>query len=124
MGKKQDKKNNKQAGSQADKKTSSLAYLQVLGLGTDVPDGIVPSIYLFLDQCRMIFNVGEGLQRYCVQHQVKLSKVEDIFLTRITTQTTGGLPVRLCPGHSAECMLVCISSLNTQSLMSTCLSKF
>eukprot|EP00976_Prorocentrum_cordatum_P098224 1191311-Prorocentrum_minimum.AAC.3 len=92
MGKKQDKKKDRQAATRGDNKTSSLAYLQVLGLGTDVPDGIVPSVYLFMDQCRMIFNVGEGLQRYCVQHQVKLSKVEDIFLTRITTQAAGGLP--------------------------------
>jgi ribonuclease BN (tRNA processing enzyme) len=98
MGQKQDKKKDKLAAeAKGDRpKTSSLVYLQVLGLGTDIPDGIVPSVYLFMDQVRMIFNVGEGLQRYCVQHTVKLVKVEEIFLTRITTQTVGGLPVTPC----------------------------
>ncbi len=52
----------------------------------------VPSVLLFFDNLRFLFNVGEGFQRFCVQHRVKLSKTNGIFVTRTSTDAAGGLP--------------------------------
>ena len=64
---------------------------QVLGLGLDTGD-TAPSVLLFFDNLRFLFNVGEGFQRFCVQHRVKLSKTNGIFVTRTSTDAAGGLP--------------------------------
>ena len=32
---------------------------------------VTPSIMLFFDHRRFLFNVGEGFQRYCVEHGVR-----------------------------------------------------
>ena len=45
---------------------SSIVPPQVLGLGTDTGD-TTPSVLLFFDNLRFLFNVGEGFQRFCVQ---------------------------------------------------------
>ncbi|TVU23016.1 hypothetical protein EJB05_32742, partial [Eragrostis curvula] len=34
----------------------------------------------------------EGLQRFCTEHKIKLSKIDHIFLTRVCSETAGGLP--------------------------------
>lgn len=52
----------------------------------------VPSVLLFFDRQRFLFNAGEGFQRFCVEHRVKLSKVSGVLATRTTTEATGGLP--------------------------------
>lgn len=68
-----------------------LILHQVLGVGTDT--GVtVPSVLLFFDRHRYLFNVGEGFQRFCVDHKVKLSKVGTVLMTRVTTEASGGLP--------------------------------
>jgi len=67
------------------------SYIQVLGNGIDTGDTL-PSVLLFFDSYRYIFNVGEGFQRYCFQHRLKLGKINDIFLTRMSTEAAGGLP--------------------------------
>ncbi|KAL6556096.1 tRNase Z trz3, mitochondrial [Orobanche gracilis] len=54
--------------------TSSIAYVQILGTGMDTQD-TSPSVLLFFDKQRFIFNAGEGLQRFCTEHKIKLSKV-------------------------------------------------
>ena len=41
---------------------------------------------------RYVFNVGEGFQRFCVEHKVKLTKLTGILLTRTTSHAAGGLP--------------------------------
>ena len=41
---------------------------------------------------RYLFNVGEGFQRYCVEYKIKVNKVNGVFLTRTSTDATGGLP--------------------------------
>ncbi|XP_023642790.1 tRNAse Z TRZ4, mitochondrial isoform X2 [Capsella rubella] len=51
-----------------------------------------PSVLLFFDKQRFIFNAGEGLQRFCTEHKIKLSKVDHIFLSRVCSETAGGLP--------------------------------
>ncbi|CAB4299771.1 unnamed protein product [Prunus armeniaca] len=44
----------------------------LLGTGMDTQD-TSPSVLLFFDKQR--FNAGEGLQRFCTEHKIKLSKV-------------------------------------------------
>ncbi len=41
---------------------------------------------------RYVFNAGEGFQRFCVQHQIKLNRISDLLLTRLSTDACGGLP--------------------------------
>ena len=68
----QDRRQHSSAGSRAGMSLllASLAWhaipTQVLGLGTDTGD-TTPSVLLFFDNLRFLFNVGEGFQRFCVQ---------------------------------------------------------
>ncbi|XP_010487479.1 PREDICTED: zinc phosphodiesterase ELAC protein 2-like isoform X2 [Camelina sativa] len=62
--------------------TNTIAYVQDTS----------PSVLLFFDKQRFIFNAGEGLQRFCTEHKIKLSKVDHIFLSRVCSETAGGLP--------------------------------
>ena len=66
-------------------------YLQVLGLGCDTLDTI-PSVLLFFDKERYLFNIGEGFQKFSLEHKIKMAKIDAIFLTRTTTEAAGGLP--------------------------------
>ncbi|XP_016649110.1 PREDICTED: zinc phosphodiesterase ELAC protein 2 [Prunus mume] len=70
---------------------NTLSYVQVLGTGMDTQD-TSPSVLLFFDKQRFIFNAGEGLQRFCTEHKIKLSKIDHIFLSRVCSETAGGLP--------------------------------
>lgn len=79
----------RKAASQGNANTQ--AYIQVLGLGTDTGDS-VPSALLFFDHHRFLFNIGEGFQRFCIQHKIKMSRTSGIFATRSNTQGLGGLP--------------------------------
>uniref|UniRef100_A0A7C9A5Q2 ribonuclease Z n=1 Tax=Opuntia streptacantha TaxID=393608 RepID=A0A7C9A5Q2_OPUST len=69
---------------------NSTCYVQILGTGMDTQD-TSPSVLLFFDKKRFIFNAGEGLQRFCTEHKIKLSKVDYIFLSRVCSETAGGL---------------------------------
>ncbi|XWS16311.1 hypothetical protein CRYUN_Cryun34aG0074200 [Craigia yunnanensis] len=71
--------------------TNTIAYVQILGTGMDTQD-TSPSVLLFFDKQRFIFNAGEGLQRFCTEHKIKLSKIDHIFLSRVCSETAGGLP--------------------------------
>ncbi|PKA59063.1 ribonuclease Z [Apostasia shenzhenica] len=70
---------------------NTISYIQILGTGMDTQD-TSPSVFLFFDKQRFIFNAGEGLQRFCTEHKIKLSKVDHVFLTRVSSETAGGLP--------------------------------
>ncbi|PIA44311.1 hypothetical protein AQUCO_01700130v1 [Aquilegia coerulea] len=70
---------------------NSTAYFQILGNGMDTQD-TSPSILLFFEKQRFIFNAGEGLQRYCTEHGIKLAKIDHILLSRVCSETAGGLP--------------------------------
>lgn len=41
---------------------------------------------------RYLFNAGEGFQRYCVQHKLKLSRMMNILATRAAVDAVGGIP--------------------------------
>ncbi|XXG45828.1 hypothetical protein AAC387_Pa02g0805 [Persea americana] len=70
---------------------NTICYVQILGTGMDTQD-TSPSVLLFFDKQRFIFNAGEGLQRFCTEHKLKLSKIDHMFLTRVCSETAGGLP--------------------------------
>ncbi|XP_061374803.1 tRNAse Z TRZ4, mitochondrial isoform X2 [Gastrolobium bilobum] len=70
---------------------NTISYVQILGTGMDTQD-TSPAVLLFFDKQRFIFNAGEGLQRFCTEHKIKLSKIDHIFLSRVCSETAGGLP--------------------------------
>ena len=41
---------------------------------------------------RYLFNAGEGFQRYCVQHKLKLNRMMNILATRAGVDAVGGIP--------------------------------
>ena len=64
-------------------------YLQVLGLASGE---ISPSFMLFFDNQSYLFNVGEGIQRLCIEHKLRLTKVKDVFITGMNADSLAGLP--------------------------------
>ncbi|RZC51311.1 hypothetical protein C5167_019734 [Papaver somniferum] len=88
---KNDKPKNLQLKNRKLNPVNTCCYVQVLGTGLDTQD-TSPSVLLFFDRQRFIFNAGEGLQRFCTEHKIKLSKIDHIFLSRVCSETAGGLP--------------------------------
>ena len=72
------------------KGVGSRAFIQVLALGTDVSD-TSPSVLLFTDSQRIVFNVGEGFQRFAVEHGINIRRLNRVCLTSVSARTTGGL---------------------------------
>jgi len=66
------------------------SYIQILSAGT--ADGGGPSILIFFDEQRYLLNCGEGLQRFCGEHRVKLGRLTHIFLSRLSWDCIGGIP--------------------------------
>ncbi|KAL6054622.1 TRNase Z endonuclease [Balamuthia mandrillaris] len=64
-------------------------YAQILGTCTG---DTTPSLLIFFDQRRYLFNCGEGTQRFCIEHKVRLKKISHIFLTKLSWDFTGGIP--------------------------------
>eukprot|EP00923_Selenidium_pygospionis_P001428 GHVN01002112.1.p2 GENE.GHVN01002112.1~~GHVN01002112.1.p2 ORF type:complete len:987 (+),score=120.25 GHVN01002112.1:5159-8119(+) len=64
-------------------------YLQNLG---DHQWGLPPSFWLFHDLTRTLINAGENTQRFALEHRFKLSRVNDIIITSVSSNTVGGLP--------------------------------
>ncbi|XP_065832399.1 zinc phosphodiesterase ELAC protein 2-like isoform X2 [Oscarella lobularis] len=67
----------------------SRIYLQIVGSATG---DSFPSIMLISDRQRYLFNCGEGLQRFCTEHRVRLAKIKHVFFTRLIWERLGGLP--------------------------------
>jgi hypothetical protein len=53
---------------------------------------VSPSVLLFFDHERYLFNVGEGLQRHLTSHKISMNKIEHVLATRVCTSTLSGLP--------------------------------
>ncbi|PHJ25892.1 ribonuclease z [Cystoisospora suis] len=53
---------------------------------------VAPSLQIFADGPRFLFNAGENVQRFHLEHKLHLSRTTDIFLTSVSTTTVGGLP--------------------------------
>ena len=75
-------------------KSSSIAncHLQVLGTGGGE---LQPSLFLFTDSKRYLFNCVENVQRFCNEYRVRQSKLSNFFITRMTWDNVGGLPGQL-----------------------------
>ena len=83
------KQNLKFASSTNLRRNNMAVYLQVLGTGSSE---ISPSIFLFTDTNRYLFNCPESIQTVCTEHSVKLAKLKNVFITQTSWETTGGLP--------------------------------
>ncbi|GFS29622.1 zinc phosphodiesterase ELAC protein 2 [Nephila pilipes] len=66
----------------------SEIYLCVLGNGSRSSSR---ALYMFTDHARYLFNCGEGTQRLAQEHKMKLSKLDDIFITHNSWENLGGL---------------------------------
>ena len=66
-----------------------FASLQILGTATGDSS---PSVLVCYEEERYLFDVGEGLQRFCFEHKVKVPKIAHIFLSRLEPDACGGLP--------------------------------
>ncbi|ERN15071.1 tRNAse Z TRZ4, mitochondrial [Amborella trichopoda] len=86
-----DKPKNLQLKTRKPNPVNTICYVQILGTGMDTQD-TSPSVLLFFDKQRFIFNAGEGLQRFCTEHKIRLSKIDHMFMTRVCSETAGGLP--------------------------------
>ncbi|XP_043091156.1 zinc phosphodiesterase ELAC protein 2 isoform X3 [Puntigrus tetrazona] len=66
----------------------STVYVQVVGSGSR-DNGA--SLYVFSEYNRYLFNCGEGTQRLMQEHKIKIASLDNIFLTRMSWETVGGL---------------------------------
>ncbi|XP_035471673.2 zinc phosphodiesterase ELAC protein 2 isoform X1 [Scophthalmus maximus] len=66
----------------------STVYLQVVGAGSRDQ---TPSLYVFSEYNRYLFNCGEGTQRLMQEHKLKAARLDNIFLTRMSWNNVGGL---------------------------------
>jgi ribonuclease Z len=83
---------------------NSSSHVQVLGAGAregGAPSA--PSVLLFFDRARYLFNAGEGFQRFCVERRVRLARLSAVFATRVGADATGGLPGMLLTMADTSC---------------------
>ncbi|KAI5608649.1 zinc phosphodiesterase ELAC protein 2, partial [Silurus asotus] len=66
----------------------SNVYVQVVGAGAR---GNGASLYVFSEYNRYLFNCGEGTQRLMQEHKLRAARLDNIFLTRMSWDTVGGL---------------------------------
>ena len=52
----------------------------------------ITSLIITTTNHRIIVNCGESIQRLCIEHKIKLSKVSAILITNFTPQSFLGLP--------------------------------
>ena len=62
-------------------------YLQVISSGNSE---LSPSLYLFTDNRRYVFNCGENFQRFMTEHRLRILKDLVFFITRVTWRNLGG----------------------------------
>nr|XP_031323452.1 zinc phosphodiesterase ELAC protein 2 [Camelus dromedarius] len=66
----------------------NTVYLQVVAAGGRDAGA---AIYVFSEYNRYLFNCGEGVQRLMQEHKLKVSRLDNIFLTRMHWYNVGGL---------------------------------
>ncbi|XP_054616640.1 zinc phosphodiesterase ELAC protein 2 isoform X3 [Dunckerocampus dactyliophorus] len=66
----------------------STVYVQVVGAGSR---DNAASLYVFSEYNRYLFNCGEGTQRLMHEHKLRVSQLDNIFLTRMSWENVGGL---------------------------------
>ena len=82
--------NSKAMSFQAKKRVTANRYIKVLGTGgSETP----PSLFLFTDSERYMFNCGDNVERFCLEHKIRLLRLRNVFFTRNDwSSCTGGLP--------------------------------
>ncbi|CAM9450499.1 unnamed protein product, partial [Chrysoparadoxa australica] len=65
------------------------ATLQVLSTGTAYSS---PSVMIATSHKRYLFNAGEGTQRLCMEHKLRLAKMGNLFITHLGTEAIAGVP--------------------------------
>ncbi|XP_063817024.1 zinc phosphodiesterase ELAC protein 2 [Pseudophryne corroboree] len=63
-------------------------YVQVVAAGARDSGA---SFYVFSEYNRYLFNCGEGIQRIMTEHKLKLSHLDNVFVTRMNWANVGGL---------------------------------
>ncbi|KAG9465355.1 hypothetical protein GDO78_018459 [Eleutherodactylus coqui] len=71
-----------------DRHGPAVVYVQVVAAGSRDAGA---SVYLFSDHRRYLFNCGEGVQRLMHENKMKLSRLDNIFITRMDWANVGGL---------------------------------
>ncbi|XP_075702914.1 zinc phosphodiesterase ELAC protein 2 isoform X2 [Rhinoderma darwinii] len=71
-----------------DRHGPAVVYVQVVAAGSRDAGA---SVYLFSDYNRYLFNCGEGAQRLMHENKVKLSRLDNVFITRMNWANVGGL---------------------------------
>ncbi|XP_074198239.1 zinc phosphodiesterase ELAC protein 2 [Camelus bactrianus] len=66
----------------------NTVYLQVVAAGGRDAGA---ALYVFSEYNRYLFNCGEGVQRLMQEHKLKVSRLDNIFLTRMHWYNVGGL---------------------------------
>lgn len=66
---------------------ASVRGLQVMGTGANE---LAPSLYLFTDTQRYLFNCCENTTKFCTEHKLRLPKVKNVFATQLCWEKIGG----------------------------------
>ncbi|KAL7826657.1 hypothetical protein AOLI_G00318660 [Acnodon oligacanthus] len=66
----------------------STVHAQVVSAGSRESGS---ALYVFSEYNRYLFNCGEGTQRLMQEHKLKAARLDNIFLTRMSWETVGGL---------------------------------
>ncbi|XP_069785613.1 zinc phosphodiesterase ELAC protein 2 [Narcine bancroftii] len=66
----------------------ATVYLQVVGTGSRENGA---SLYVFSEYNRYLFNCAEGTQRLMQEHKLKISRLDNVFVTRMSWCNVGGL---------------------------------
>eukprot|EP01084_Bolivina_argentea_P249198 417062_1 len=66
-----------------------VAHLTLLSCATADSS---PSVVLATEKERFLFNVGEGTQRLCCEHKMRLSRAAHVLVTHLREETIAGLP--------------------------------
>lgn len=78
------------------------SYIQFLGSSTGDSG---PTILLFFDKKRYLFNCSEGTQRFCSEYHVRPSKLDTFFFTRLAWENIGGLAGAFFTSDRISCFL-------------------
>lgn len=76
------------AGAHPGRTSPMRAFVEVLGPGSaDARAGV----QLFFDDARYLFECGDGTQRLCTEHGIRLARLRGVYLTSLAAPSIGGL---------------------------------
>ena len=96
-------------------------YLQLLSIATPYSS---PCVVVCTENHRFIIDVGEGIQRLCMEHKIKLGKINSILITRICQDTLGGLPGLFLTAADSGLMSINFVGPNNLNQYWECMSSY